>query len=234
MVNYSDKGIYLETDIALDEETDLIVGIEDSKFTSQTASTDSPMFFRAKTLWQKDLKDSIFNFGYGSKIISVADNQKTLDTNSPVELELRKHPRKSCQKRIYFTWNDQYSIGTIDNISRGGVYIITKDNLTVGQTLSFVIPGTKYVKGEMLKGKVAYTSPKGVGIKIIGLLKGRKTITDRGGRRISTDRRNLFFSEYNPEKRSSEDRRISADRRSLKNLKSREDSDLSSVFRDID
>jgi hypothetical protein len=170
MVNYSDKGMYIETEIALDGTTDLIVGIEDSVFTPPTAPLDSPMFFRGKILWQKDLKDSIFNFGYGFKIISVADFQKTLDTNSPVKQELRKHPRKSYQKQIYFTWNDQFSKGAIENISRGGVSILTRDKLTVGQTIRFDIPGTKYDKGLMLKGKVAYTSPKGVGVKIIGVL----------------------------------------------------------------
>ena len=171
MVNYSDKGMYIETDIAFDGATDLIVGIEDSKFTPPTAPPDSPMFFRAKILWQKDLTDNIFKFGYGSKIISVADDLKALDTNLPVEQELRKHPRKSCQKLIYFAWNDHYSKGAIDNISRGGLSILTRDMLTVGQTIRFVIPGTKYDKGVMLKGKVAYTSPKGVGVKIIDVLK---------------------------------------------------------------
>jgi hypothetical protein len=192
------------------------------------------MFFRAKILWHKYLEDSIFNFGYGSKIISVADDQKTLDTNSAVEQELRKHPRKSYQKLIYFTWNDQYSKGLIDNISRGGVSIVTKDNLTVGQTIRFVIPGTKYDKGVMLKGEVVYTSMKGVGVKLMSLIKKRKAIKDRGGTRSSTDRRNLFLSEYNPEKRSAGDRRISADRRSLKNRKYRGDLDLSGAFRDLD
>ena len=176
MVNYSDKGMYIETDIALDEAADLIVGIEESKFPSPTASPDSPKFFRAIILWQKDLKDSIFNFGYGSKIISLANDQKTLDTNSPVEQELRKHPRKSYQKQIYFTWNDQYSKGLIDNISRGGVSIVTKDDLTVGQTIRFVIPGTKYDKGVMLKGEVVYTSKKRIGVKLIGVLKRRRTV----------------------------------------------------------
>lgn len=171
MVNYSDKGMYIETEIALDEATDLIVGIEDPKFTPPTVPPGSPMFYRAKIMWQTDLKNSIFNFGYGSKFISVADNQKSLETDLPVEPELRKHPRKSYKKQIYFTWNNQYSKGLIENISRGGVSIVTKDNLTVGQTIRIAIPGTKYDKGVMLKGEVVYASPKGVGVKIIGVLK---------------------------------------------------------------
>jgi hypothetical protein len=169
MVNYSDNGMYIETDIALDGATDLIVGIEDTKFIPPTAPPDSTIFFRAKILWQKDLTDNIFNFGYGSKIISIADDLKALDINLPVAQELRKHPRKSFQKLIYFAWNNQFSKGTIDNISRGGVSILSRDKLTVGQTIRFVIPGTRYDKGVMLKGKVAYTNPKGVGVKIIGV-----------------------------------------------------------------
>jgi len=170
LINFSAKGMYIETEIALDVGTDLIIGIEDSKLTSLTAAPDNPVFFRAKILWQKDLTNSIFNFGYGSKIISMADDPKTFETELPVEQELRKHPRKSCQKQIFFAWNDQYSEGTIDNISRGGVSILTRDKLSVGQTIRFVIAGTKYDKGVMLRGKVAYTSPKGVGVKILGII----------------------------------------------------------------
>ncbi len=187
LVNYSAKGMYIETEIALDVGSNLIVGIEDSKFTSSTASPDDPMFFRTKIMWQKDLTNSIFNFGYGTKLIFVTDDQKTLDTDLPVEQELRKHSRKSYQKLIYFTWNDQYSKGMIDNISRRGVFIVTKDNLTVGQTIRFVIPGTKFDKGLMLKGEVVYTSLKGVGVKLMSLIKKRKAIKDRGGTRSSTD-----------------------------------------------
>jgi|AP12_2_1047962.scaffolds.fasta_scaffold02425_1 Tfp pilus assembly protein PilZ len=170
LINFSAKGMYIETEIALDVGTDLIIGIEDSKLTSLTAAPDNPVFFRAKILWQKDLTNSIFNFGYGSKIISMADDLKTFETDLPVEQELRKHPRKSCQKQIYFAWNNQYSKGTIDNISRGGVSILTRDKPSVGQTIRFVIAGTKYDNGVMLRGKVAYTSPKGVGVKILGII----------------------------------------------------------------
>jgi Tfp pilus assembly protein PilZ len=170
LINFSAKGMYIETEIALDVGTDLIIGIEDSKLTSLTAAPDNPVFFRAKLLWQKELTNSIFNFGYGLKIISMADDLKTFETALPVEQELRKHPRKSCQKQIYFAWNGQYSRGTIDNISRGGVSILTRDKLSVGQTIRFVIAGTKYDKGVMLRGKVAYTSPKGVGVKILGII----------------------------------------------------------------
>jgi len=169
LINFSAKGMYIETEIALGVGTDLIIGIDDSKLTSLTAAPDNPVFLRAKILWQKYLTNSIFNFGYGSKIISMADDLKTSETDLRVEQELRKHPRKSCQKQIYFTWNDQYSKGTIDNLSRGGVSILTRDKLSVGQTIRFVIAGTKYDKGVMLSGKVAYTSPKGVGVKIIGV-----------------------------------------------------------------
>ena len=234
LVNFSAKGMYIETEIALDVGTDLIVGIEDSKLTLSTAAFDVPVFFRAKIMWQKVSTKSIFNFGYGTKLIFVADDQNVLDTALPVEHELRKHPRKSYKKVIFFTYNDQYSKGLIDNISRGGVFVVTHENLSVGQTIKFVIPGTKFDNGVMLKGEVVYTSQKGVGVKLMSLFKGRKTTKDRGGTRSSADRRSLFFSEYNPEKRSAGDRRIREDRRSPKNLKYRGDLDLSGAFRDLD
>jgi hypothetical protein len=50
MVNYSDNGVYIETDTALKTGTDIFIGIEDSTFISPSASPDSPKFYQAKVM----------------------------------------------------------------------------------------------------------------------------------------------------------------------------------------
>jgi len=165
MVNYSDKGMYIETDIAFEKGTDLIIGIEDSTFISHLASVKkTPEFYRVKILWQKNLIGSIFNFGYGVKIISIAEEQKALDANFIIRPELRKHPRKIYPKPVIFTSKNRYCRGWIINISRGGVFIKTKEKFSAGQIIKLIIPGTKIDKGIKLKGEVLHFNPLGAGI----------------------------------------------------------------------
>ena len=73
MVNYSKSGMYLETDVVLDLGAEIYVGIEDSPYTisSSTFSSKASQYFRAKIRWQREIKDDLFNFGYGVNILFV-------------------------------------------------------------------------------------------------------------------------------------------------------------------
>ena len=71
MVNYSDNGVYIETDTALKVGTDIIIGIEDSTFISPSASPDSPKFYHTKIMWKKNLTGGFFNFCYGRNFDSL-------------------------------------------------------------------------------------------------------------------------------------------------------------------
>jgi Tfp pilus assembly protein PilZ len=172
MVNYSKDGIFIETDVGLEPGEEIYIGIEDSphKF-----SPDAARGYRAKVIWQKGLKNSIFNFGYG--VIIVSGNDKKKSDKPPTRefqkrQELRRHPRKSFPKTVYFTSQNHYYRGSIDNISRGGIFIETRDVFTLGQTINLVIPGTKIDKGVMLKAEVVRFSEAGVGLAFKGVLKG--------------------------------------------------------------
>ena len=125
MVNYSKDGIFIETDVGLDPGEEIYIGIEDSP---QKFSPDAARSYRAKVIWQKGLKNSNFNFGYGVIIVSGNDNNTSdelVTRNFQERKELRKHPRKSFPKTVYFTSQNQYYHGSIDNISRGGIFIET-------------------------------------------------------------------------------------------------------------
>jgi hypothetical protein len=178
--------------------------------------------YRATIKWQKNIWGSIFNFGYGVRIIPEADKRKLPASGSQAKRDLRKHPRRAYVKLVYFTSENQFYKGLARDISRHGVFVETKGNFNVGQTIKLVVPGTKIDNGVMLKGEVIHLNQTGIGVKFKTLLRKKITIKDMGGRRSGDDRRRMYFSEYAPEKRSGQDRRTGSDRRSLKNIKRRQ------------
>jgi hypothetical protein len=231
LVNYSKNGMFLETDVVLDSEAEIVIGLEDSPFASRESSSDAPVCYRASVQWQKNIRGSIFNYGYGVKIIPDADKKKSSARGSQRKRDLRQHPRRAYSKPVYFTSENQFYKGLTRNISRHGVFVKTKGTFNAGQTIKLVIPGTKIDNGVMLKGEVMHYNQAGIGVKFKTLLRKKTTIKDRGGRRSGDDRRSLFFSEYAPEKRSGQDRRAGSDRRSLKNIKRRKKHNQSDAYK---
>lgn len=226
LVNYSNNGMFLETDVVLDSGTEIVVGLEDSLFPSQNsvstaASFDAPECYRAIVIWKKSIKRSIFNFGYGAQILSEGDNKSSQGRNFQKKQDLREHPRKTYSKVALFTSENQIYKGKTKNISRRGVFVETKGTFNAGQMIKLVIPGTSIDNGVMLKGEVVHLNQTGIGVKFKSLLRKKDTTRDWGGRRSGNDRRKLFFSEYSPEKRSGGDRRAGSDRRKLKNVQRR-------------
>ena len=171
MANVSNKGMYIETDVVLETGADIIIGIEDSPEISVDLSANGSRFYLSKIIWQKDLIDSIFNFGYGVKIITDEDTQTASDTDSHLRQELRKHRRRSYSLSVFFTSQNQYYKGIMNDISRGGGFIETKETFTAGQIIKLVIPGTKIDKGVMLKGEVVRFNQFGIGIAFKSLIK---------------------------------------------------------------
>ena len=164
MVNSNNKGVYLETDTSLKVGTDIIIGIEDSTHISPSASPDSPKFYHAKIMWQKNLKGSFLKFGYGTKFVFFKNGQTVPNTNSMLGQENRKHARKPYSKPVIFTSMNQYYTGIISNISRGGAFIETRGKFKAGQIIKLMIPGTKFDESTKLKGEVLHFNQSGVGI----------------------------------------------------------------------
>ncbi len=85
--------------------------------------------------------------------------------------DLRRYPRKHLSSSVFFTSQNGYFEGLIDNISKNGIFIETQDDFTVGQMVRLVIPGTKIDNGTMLKGVIRHRNKKGIGIQFKKLLK---------------------------------------------------------------
>jgi hypothetical protein len=178
IANCSSKGMYIETDFVLEPGAHVRIGIEDFAEVSLLGSLEGSSFFLSEIIWQEDSLGSIFNFGYGIKIISADDQKQAFAANSQVRQELRRHPRKSYPKPVFFTSRSRYRKGFIQNISRSGVFIKTTEKFTAGRIIKLVIPGTKFDKGTMLKGEVVRFNQLGIGIIFKSIIKKRVKITN--------------------------------------------------------
>jgi len=171
MVNYSSNGMYLETDRLIPPEQEIFIGFENlpSGF-----STDAPKGYRAKVIWQKKLKESIFDYGYGVNIISAYKIPKSQTRGVRRKQDRRKHPRRPYQKPVFFTGQNKYFEGIIKNISQNGAFIEINNNFSEGQSIRLVIPGTKIDKGMMLKSSIVRKDKDGIGVKFLELKKQRR------------------------------------------------------------
>ena len=107
-------------------------------------------------------------------------NLALFSTQSTIEIFLKKgqdlriFPRRISTRAVLFTDQNQYFAATTKNISKGGVFIETRDKFKKGQTITLVIAGTKITKGVMLKGRVVHLRRQGFGLKFLSLLKNGK------------------------------------------------------------
>ena len=188
MCNYSKGGLYFETDAFISLGKEIFIGIPSSPYSSKEKTYEC---HRVRVKWLKELHHSPYRYGYGVEhhdpvecpaggiIVTETDEEDDKDeTQQEVkesEMELRKHPRRSFSKPVYFSADNRYYQGLIRDISRGGLFIQIADNISMGNEIHLVIPDTKYDKDVMIKGKVVRSGPQGVAVKFTGLVKRKKS-----------------------------------------------------------
>ena len=89
-------------------------------------------------------------------------------------IDLRRFSRKPFRRATIFACRNQYYAGLTKNISKGGVFIETRNPFATGQIVTLVISRTKIERGVMLRGEVIHTEPEGFGLKFLSLLKNGK------------------------------------------------------------
>lgn len=158
MINYSDTGLYFESDYVMQLGTELYIGITNSPY---AAESDVYECYLAEIKWRKPLIKSSYYYGYGARYLELKPVAKERFKSH----ELRKHPRKRCSIPIKFTSQNQIHQGEIKDISLGGIFLKTANNVAVGQKLHLAIPIRK--KGKVIKrsGKIVWSNQIGVGIK---------------------------------------------------------------------
>ena len=162
MFNYSDFGLYFETDHFLAPGTDIYIGIPNSPYTP-----DSNIYERYHAIikWRKPLKESSFYYGYGVRFLDADPLDRPLKRG----IESRRYPRKACSLYVKYAVQRKIYPGEIKNISLGGVFLKTNENdgLDVGQQLRLAIPNRK--KGRVIKrqARVTWSNSSGFGVEFL-------------------------------------------------------------------
>ena len=158
MFNYSDFGLYIEADHRLEPDTEFLIGIINSPFSSEPGKHES---YRGIIKWRKPLKRSIFFYGYGVELLTggARENIPNLYDGS------RKHPRIECAIPLKYEFDSRIYQGTTDNVSSGGVFIKTRNLIAVGEKVTVYIPAKKLRKIKRLQGRVAWSNRTGFGVK---------------------------------------------------------------------
>lgn len=89
-------------------------------------------------------------------------------------IDLRRFTRKPFRRATIFACQNRYYAGLTKNMSKGGIFIETRNSFAIGQIMTLVISRTKIEKGVMLKGKIVHLQPDGFGLKFLSLLRHGK------------------------------------------------------------
>ena len=180
MLNYSDSGLYFESDFLVTPGAIIHIGLLNSPY-SQCPNTYE--CHRVKVKWCRELHRSGHKYGYG---VEHLDPVSEVDTSPPAgwvsvqtseedspgkAAERRKHVRKAFIAKVHFICNEQRHSGVVENISRGGVFIRTQGEMRMGESINLAIPGTKYDNGMMIRARIVRKDNDGIGVKISGILK---------------------------------------------------------------
>jgi hypothetical protein len=160
MYNFSDFGIYFESDYSLRPGSDIFVGISDSPFAPEP---DKYERYRGIVKWRKTLKRSSYYYGYGVELIEEAPDLP----RSRQYPGARKHPRKDAAIPVKYEFENQKYEGITENVSSGGAFVNTICPISVGQLVKLEIPLKKKGKIARLTGQVTRTNLRGFGVKFI-------------------------------------------------------------------
>jgi Tfp pilus assembly protein PilZ len=158
MYNYSDTGLYIESDYQLKPGTDIQIGITNSPYATVSGQYER---YRGVVKWRKPLKRSSFFYGYGIEFIEESDEGNHLDYGS------REKMRIEYFIPVKFESENQTYEGTTENVSSGGVFIRTPHPISVGKLVKIDIPLQKKGKIKRLTGKVTRSNRQGFGVKFI-------------------------------------------------------------------
>jgi hypothetical protein len=160
MYDFSNKGLYFETDARLEQEAEIRIGINNSPFASEPDKFES---YRGIIKWRKKLKRSSYYYGYGVELI-FEDAEDEIQDEIPWS---RESPRKTLTIPVKFEFENHSYEGTTENVSTEGIAVKTKDPVIVGQEIIVEIPLKKTGNIARLRGKVSWSNRQGFGVKFL-------------------------------------------------------------------
>jgi len=163
MLNYSENGLYFESDKLLRQGESIHIGVENTPLTSLS---DAYAVYRAKVIWRRKLTASSFYYGYG---VQYAVDSKKLNFQmgaTQAVNDIRRHTRKPYCKPIYFATESRIFGGLTQNISPSGIFIKADENLPAGQIVTLGIP-LKKKKKTRVRGRVVWSNLEGFGVRFM-------------------------------------------------------------------
>ena len=160
MQNYSNGGIYFESNGLLEKGIKIYICIPNSPYARASGVLE---YYTGEVMWRKNLKQSHFKYGYGIQLAFVSTKTGS-DINVPLVRELRKHSRKPYFQNILYSTQKGLHTGRTINFSASGAFIATEENLKVGQKLKLSLP-LKNGKSAVLEGQIVWKNEVGFGLK---------------------------------------------------------------------
>ena len=145
MQNYSNGGIYFESDGLLEKGAKIYISVQNSPYAQSSGVLE---YYTGEVMWRKYLKRSFFNYGYGIQLSS----------------DSRKHSRTPYYKNVRFSTHKGIHEGETKNISASGIFIATEEKLKVGQIIRLVLPLKKGKTAEII-GEILWLNEEGFGLK---------------------------------------------------------------------
>lgn len=160
MFNYSDNGIYFESDVVFQKGDKIYIGIQNSPYPNSPCDLN---YYKGEVKWRKNLKRSCFSYGYGVQLFSDSQNESLKSDPAKSTKDSRRHLRKPFFRTVQFENHKGIFEGSTKNISVSGVFIATEEKLKVGQVIELKLP----IKGKTAKiiGKIAWLNEEGFGLK---------------------------------------------------------------------
>lgn len=162
MYNFSEAGIYFESDVKLEPRVEILVGISDSPFTSVPGTHERHC---GTVKWRKELTQASFYYGYGLELIEKVDQilkPDRLDGD-------RERPRKEVAIPVTIESDDETYDGVAENVSRDGAFIKSHMLMSTGKFIKMEIPLKKKGKFARIVGMITRTNLRGFGVKFLKL-----------------------------------------------------------------
>lgn len=165
MGNFSEKGIYFESDFYLVPGSRVLIGLPASPLAEGEQIYEC---YRAVIRWRRFLEDSVFDYGYGVELEEKIAGKGGEAASSKRRRETRAHPRRRCSIPTLIRSGRGNLRGTIANASPGGVLIHCATPLEQGQRVLLSIPLRQKKKIVSRPGTVVWTEQDRVGIRFDG------------------------------------------------------------------
>ena len=160
MFNYSDDGLYFESEGILESGDQIYIEIQDSPYAFSNGVFE---YHRAKILWRKKLKDSYFEYGYGIKFCADKDKKRSKSTTLVNKNHKKNVPKNLDRNTLKILDQDRSYEVWIKDISPSGVFFSADHIFEEGQVLTFFVP-RKNDKKIKIDGRIVWADDEGFGV----------------------------------------------------------------------